>query len=126
MTCVGKSTFINSICGLKEGEEGAAIVGRGNTTQSPTFYYHPEDGKIVFADLPGFGTTQFSKAKYIENMSLSSYNYFFILFDTVLQEDDIWIIRQLSNLSKQFSLVRMKIDIDIKLGLKWKKTQEEP
>lgn len=125
MTSVGKSTFINSIRNLKEGGIGFAEVGRGNTTLAPTIYYHPDNDKISFADLPGVGTTQFPKANYIEDMSINEYDYFFVFFGTVLQEDDMWIVNQLQKLKKPFSLVRSKIDKDVKDGLKRNETQDE-
>ncbi|XP_071180038.1 T-cell-specific guanine nucleotide triphosphate-binding protein 2-like [Mytilus edulis] len=125
MTSVGKSTFINSIRNLKEGDIGFAQVGRGNTTKGPTIYYHPDNNKILFADLPGVGTTQFPKASYIEDMSTSECDYFFVFFGTALQEDDMWIVNQLQKLKKPFSLVRSKIDKDVKDGLKRNETQDE-
>ncbi|XP_052086703.1 T-cell-specific guanine nucleotide triphosphate-binding protein 2-like [Mytilus californianus] len=124
-TNVGKSTFINSIRGVTVGNKGYAAVGRGNTTQSPTSYYHPENDNIEFVDLPGVGTTKFPKQTYIGNMKVSEYDYFFIFFDTVLCEDDIWIASQLLKLGKSFSFVRSKIDKDVKHGLENNETEEE-
>ncbi|CAH1247746.1 SELP [Branchiostoma lanceolatum] len=50
----GKSTFINSIRGLRSKQEGAANVGLGHTTSEATEYPHPErPGSLVFVDFPG-------------------------------------------------------------------------
>jgi hypothetical protein len=46
-------------------------------------------------------------------MKISDYEFFFIFFDNVLGEDDVWLVRELRQLGKPFSLVRSKIDIDI-------------
>lgn len=124
-TNVGKSSFINAIRGVTMGNEGYAAVGRGNTTQSPTSYYHPENKNIEFVDLPGVGTVKFPKQTYIEKMKISEYDYFFIFFDTVLCEDDIWIAIQLLTLVKPFSFVRSKIDKDVKRGQENNETEEQ-
>lgn len=118
MTNTGKSTFINSIRGLKEGDVGLAEVGRGNTTTSPTSYFHSENKKLEFVDLPGVGTIKFPKKNYIEKMHIREYDYFLIFFDTVLQEDDVWLACELSKLNKGFTLVRSEVDKDVKIGMK--------
>ncbi|XP_076081794.1 uncharacterized protein LOC143052611 isoform X1 [Mytilus galloprovincialis] len=117
-TATGKSSFVNLVRDVKEGEKGFAEVGCGDTTQSPTPYFHPDNNQIVFWDLPGVGTLEFPKDTYIKEMELHKYDYFFVFFDTVLQEDDLWLAKQLIKMKKPFCLVRSKVDKDVKKGLK--------
>ncbi|KAI8505488.1 Interferon-inducible GTPase (IIGP) [Branchiostoma belcheri] len=50
----GKSTFINSIRGLKPKAPGAAYVGLGHTTTEVTEYPHPDrPDSLSFVDFPG-------------------------------------------------------------------------
>lgn len=114
----GKSTFVNLVRDIKEGDVGYARVGRGNTTQSPTPYFHPDNRKIVYWDLPGVATVEFPKIDYIDKVRLQEYDYIFVFFDTVLCEDDLWITQQLIRLRKSFCLVRSKVDLDVKEGTK--------
>jgi hypothetical protein len=44
---------------------------------------------------------------------MSDYDFVFIFFNYVLNEDEVWLVRELRKLGKPFSLVRSKIDIDI-------------
>ena len=46
-------------------------------------------------------------------MKISDYDFFFIFFNNVLGEDEIWLVGELRKLGKSFALVRTKIDIDI-------------
>lgn len=85
----GKSRFVNLVRDVKEGEEGYAKVGRGNTTRSPTAYFHPDNKHIVYWDLPGVGTLEFPPQKnYVNQMRLQEYDCFFVFFDSVLAEVD--------------------------------------
>jgi hypothetical protein len=46
-------------------------------------------------------------------MKISDYDFFFVFFDGVLGENDVWLVRELCKLRKPFSLVRSKVDVDI-------------
>lgn len=125
-TSTGKSSFINYILGLKEGDEGAAEIGLGNTTRSATYYVHPKNKNITIVDLPGVGTILFPKKGYCDKMLIREYDYFLIFFDTVLHEDDAWLANQLMKLEHQkFALVRSKVDKDVKQGKKRHQTEEK-
>ena len=112
-SATGKSTFINAMRNVKPGDAGFAAAGSGDTTIAPTLYKHPKNDQIAFYDLPGYSTTAFKKEDYISQMKISEYHFFFIFFNNVLSEDEIWLAGELRKLNKPFSLVRSKIDIDI-------------
>ncbi|CAC5381418.1 unnamed protein product [Mytilus coruscus] len=82
----GKSSFVNLVRDVKEGAEGYAKVGRGDTTRSPTPYFHPNNKQIVYWDLP------------------------------VLEEVDVWLAKELIRMRKPFCLVRSKVDLDVEEG----------
>ena len=112
-SATGKSTFINTIRNLKPGDDGFAMTGSGDTTITPKLYIHPKNDQIAFYDLPGYSSTTFKKEDYISEMKISDYDFFFIFFNNVLGEDEIWLVGELRKLGKPFALVRTKIDIDI-------------
>ena len=109
----GKSTFVNTIRNLKPGDDGFAKSGSGGTTKRPTFYIHPKNDQILFCDLPGYSSIKFKKKDYISEMKISDYDFFFIVFDKFLGEEEIWMVGELRKLGKPFFLVRSNIDIDI-------------
>ena len=57
-------------------------------------------------------------------MQISDYDFFFIFFDNVLGEDEVWLVREWRKLGKPFSLVRSKIDTDIESAIYNGKDQE--
>ena len=108
-----KSTFINTIRNLKPGDEGFAMAGSGDTMITPTLYIHPTNDQITFCDLPGYSSTMFKKEDYISEMKISDYDFFLIVVNNALSEDDIWMAGELLKLDKPFSFVWSKIDVDI-------------
>lgn len=123
-TATGKSSFVNLVRDVKEGEEGYAKVGRGNTTTSPTPYVHPDNEQIVYLDLPGVGTLDFPKDNYINEMKLQDYDYFFIFFAIALHGEDAWFAEELVKMKKPFCLVKSKVDIDIEDGIEHGKDEK--
>ena len=112
-SAAGKSTFINIFRGVKEGQEGSADVGFGNTGEKITEYKHPANENIIFCDVPGL-SMKFDKSKFQKMVKLSSYNYIFLFFDSVLSVDDEWLMVQIQKKRIPFCLVRSKVDNDVK------------
>jgi hypothetical protein len=71
----------------------------------------PKNDQIAFYDLPGYSSIK--KEDYISEMKLFDYDFVFIFFNNVLNEDEIWLFRELGKLDKPFALVRSMIDLDI-------------
>lgn len=65
---VGKSTFVNAIRGIKDGEEGAANTGVTETTTYPMKYTHPTMPNVYIWDLPGIGTQNFKAKNYLRTV----------------------------------------------------------
>ena len=67
----GKSSFINTIPGLRPGEPGAAPVRNRECTREPTPYNYPKNPLVRLWDLPGVGTNDFPQETYMKkNKSL--------------------------------------------------------
>ena len=90
----GKSTFINKLRGLEEGQQGFADVGFEDTGENITEYKHPVNENIIFCDVPGL-SMKFNQLKFQEMANLTSYNYIFLFFESVLTEDDEWLMVQI-------------------------------
>lgn len=115
-SATGKSTFINTLRGVKRGDRDYAEVGFGDTTMKVTPYADPDNPKIVYYDLPGVGTLEVKKENYINEMKICDYDFIFIFFDKVISEDNLWLVGELDKLGIPFSFVRSKIDEDIANG----------
>ena len=111
-SAAGKSTFINVFRGLEEDQKGFADVGFGDTGKTITEYKHPVNENIIFCDVPGL-SMQFNKSKFQKMVNLSSYNYIFLFFESVLTEDDEWLMVQIQKKSIPFCLVRSKVDSEV-------------
>ena len=108
----GKSTFINKLRDVKEDEEGFAGVGFGNQAQKITEYKHPVNENIIFCDVPGL-SMKFNKHKFRKMINLASYNYIFLFFESVLTEDDEWLMERIQKVKIPFCLVRSKVDNEV-------------
>ena len=115
-SCVGKSTFINTMRGISSDHEGAAKVGEGDCTRSKESYPHPDNAKIVFWDIPGFGTSLFkSKSKYLKMAKLKEYDYVIFMFcDTIYNKQNTWMIKEIQNAKRKFCIVRTHVDSKMK------------
>ena len=67
----GKSSFINTIPGLRPGEPGAAAVRNRECTREPTPYDYPKNPLVTLWDLPGVGTNNFPQETYMEKIKVS-------------------------------------------------------
>ena len=108
----GKSTFINIFLGLEEGQKDFADVGFGDTGKTITEYKNPRNENIIFCDVPGL-SMKFDKSKFQKMVNLSSYNYIFLFFESVLTEDDGWLMAQIQKKGIPFCLVRSKVDSEV-------------
>ncbi|CAF4802714.1 unnamed protein product, partial [Rotaria socialis] len=62
--CIGKSSLINTLRGLKPGSDGAAKVCEVECTQEIAEYPDPTHPNLIYYDLPGVGTPKFSRSEY--------------------------------------------------------------
>ncbi|XP_024076531.2 interferon-inducible GTPase 5-like [Terrapene carolina triunguis] len=110
----GKSSFVNTIRGLEDDDEGAAETGVNETTMEPTAYPHPSYPNVTVWDLPGIGTPTFKSDKYLEQVGFSRYDFFIIISCTRFTSHDTELAQEIQRQGKKFYFVRSKVDQDLK------------
>ncbi|KAM3873283.1 interferon-gamma-inducible GTPase 10-like [Diretmus argenteus] len=121
----GKSTFVNSIRGLQDGDDGAAETGVTETTMKPIRYTHPTMPWVYIWDLPGIGTSNFKAKKYLKEVQLDTFDFFIIISSVRFKENDIMLAKAIKKMKKMFFFVRSKIDQDIQAEARKKDFCEE-
>ncbi len=111
---VGKSSFINTIRGLRPTDPGATAVGITQTTLNPTPFPDPSHPNLVYWDLPGVGTPQYPVKKYKEQISFDRYDFFLILSFNRFTDDDAWLALEAKKAEKPCFFVRTKVDVDLR------------
>uniref|UniRef100_A0A3P9B4D8 Interferon-inducible GTPase 5-like n=1 Tax=Maylandia zebra TaxID=106582 RepID=A0A3P9B4D8_9CICH len=76
----GKSTFVNAVRGLRNGDEGAAPTGAVERSKEPIPYFHP--------DYPNYPAH-----KYLELVKFDRFDFFIIVSDTGCRENDCYFVR---------------------------------
>ncbi|XP_046843712.1 uncharacterized protein LOC124437827 isoform X2 [Xenia sp. Carnegie-2017] len=111
----GKSSFINSIRGLKAYEKGAAPVDVTEVKILPTEYVYPEKKNVKLWDLPGFGSNEYSNpTEYFKKMHLERYDAILIFCKARFTNYDRELAKEVSKeLKKPFFFVRTNIHQDL-------------
>uniref|UniRef100_UPI00398E371B interferon-inducible GTPase 5-like n=1 Tax=Pristiophorus japonicus TaxID=55135 RepID=UPI00398E371B len=107
----GKSTLVNALRGIGDGEPGAAPTGE--TRMEPTMYQYPNKDTVKIWDLPGIGTPNFQASDYLERIKFERYDFFIILSVTRFTENDLFLAKEIQQRKKKFYFVRSKIDQDL-------------
>ena len=110
---VGKSCFINSIRGLNSRNPCGAPVGVNVTTRDATPYFHPNNEKLIFWDLPGVGTLQFPRETYLDTIQVDKFDCFLMFTVARFYENDAWLGKELTQRNKTCYFVRTKIQQDV-------------
>ncbi|XP_029927483.1 interferon-inducible GTPase 5-like [Myripristis murdjan] len=122
---VGKSTFVNAIRGLKDGEPGAAETGVTETTLRAVRYTHPTMPNVYIWDLPGIGTPNFKAKRYLKELQFDNFDFFIIIGSNRFKENDIMLAKEIQKMKKTFYFVRSKVDNDIQAESRKKNFNEE-
>nr|XP_055068249.1 interferon-inducible GTPase 5-like [Misgurnus anguillicaudatus] len=109
----GKSTFVNSLRGLGDDDDGAAPTGVIQTTMKATMYEHPGMPNVKLWDLPGIGSPQFHPKTYLKSVNFDIYDFFIILSTKRFSENDLMLAKEIKKIKKNLYFVRSKIDYDI-------------
>jgi energy-coupling factor transporter ATP-binding protein EcfA2 len=106
----GKSTFINSLLGLKSGE-GAAAVGSTETT-ADLRVYAVEDTKLRIFDFPGGGTSEHPGGSYFDDNALYLFSKVFFFTADDVPEFLLSCLREAEDygVGGNFAVVRSKMD----------------
>lgn len=111
---VGKSSFINTVRGLRPRDPGAADVSPNETTMEPKWYEFPDLSVATrLWDLPGAGTQRFPRETYIQSMGLRYFDIVIIVTATRYTETEVMIAEELRSFSVPHFMVRNKVDADI-------------
>ncbi|XP_071764447.1 interferon-inducible GTPase 5-like [Centroberyx gerrardi] len=120
----GKSTFVNALRGLADGDEGAADTGVTETTMKPIRYGHPNMPGVYIWDLPGVGTSNFKARNYLKDVHFDTFDFFIIIGSIRFKENDIKLAKEIKKMKKMFYFVRSKIDHDIQAEARKKNFNE--
>lgn len=110
----GKSTFVNALLGLGDGDPRAAPTGVIETTASPKPYQHPRLPTVRLWDLPGTGTPSFQAEKYLQQVGLERYDFFVIVASERFRQNHAELARAVGAMGKRFYFVRTKVDQDLR------------
>ena len=90
----GKSSLVNALRGIRNGEPGAAKSGIVETTSVTTRYPDPDPSKrIIWYDVPGAGTLSIPDWIYFADQGLFVFDCILVLFDVRFTATDIAILR---------------------------------
>ncbi|XP_042356350.1 interferon-inducible GTPase 5-like [Plectropomus leopardus] len=109
----GKSTFVNAFRGIDHRDERAAPTGFVETTSEVTEYLHPNYPHVTLWDLPGIGTTLFPADKFLELVEFEKFDFFIIISETRLKENDVKLALEVQRMGKKFYFLRSKTDNDL-------------
>lgn len=107
----GKSSLINAIAGKEIAETGEVET----TMEVSEPYAHK--GLLLY-DLPGCGTVNFPKDKYIEEFKVEQFDCVILATSDRFYEDDLYLIDELSKKKVPVYATRTKIDFSIDRGLR--------
>lgn len=82
----GKSTLVNVLRGLRNGDPGSAKVGEAETTLQPKAYPDHKHPGFVWHDIPGGGTKTFSAWMYYYTQNLFAYDKILLVHCAALSE----------------------------------------
>ncbi|CAC5370838.1 unnamed protein product [Mytilus coruscus] len=108
----GKSTFVNTLRGLKRGDEGFADQGYiGNTTKTATKYTVKDNPNIIFTDGVGCGTIQYKRgSEYLKSLEIEKFDFVLLMSNRNFSQDDAWFAKEIRNMGKPLFFVRTKFD----------------
>ncbi|CAF0858128.1 unnamed protein product [Adineta steineri] len=118
----GKSSLINTIRGLKADSDGAAKVDSVECTKNVTEYPDPNHPNLIYYDLPGVGTPNFSRDEYFniikkqtyDSVGFEDFDFFLILSADRFTEDDVWLAKYINKHGREFYFIRTKVDNDLR------------
>lgn len=114
VTGAGKSSFVNALRGVRHGHKSFAEVGVKETTTEIKAYPYPGNTNILLWDMPGIGSSSFTKQTFIEKVRFDDYDFFLILTHKRFSEYDIWLAKEVKKIGKSCFFVRTHIHSDIK------------
>ncbi|KAM9034728.1 interferon-inducible GTPase 5 [Sarcophilus harrisii] len=109
----GRSTFVNSLRGLGDEDQGSAQTGLAGATSAPTPYPHPKYPNVIVWELPDLGAASLQPEQYLEKVLMGRYDLFILLSAERFSPGHARLARALQARDKPCYLVRSKVDVDV-------------
>ncbi|KAF7357906.1 p-loop containing nucleoside triphosphate hydrolase protein [Mycena venus] len=110
----GKSSLINALRGLRNGDAGAAATGITETTlRVARFPDSDPKNPFVWYDIPGAGTLQVRDWQYFNEQGLYVFNALVVLIDNRFTMTDVAILRNARLFGIPCYIVRSKADVHV-------------
>ncbi|KAJ7212874.1 P-loop containing nucleoside triphosphate hydrolase protein [Mycena haematopus] len=115
----GKSSLINALCGLRNGDAGAAATGITETTlHVGRFPDSDPKNPFVWYDMPGAGTLHVPDWQYFNEQGLYVFDALVVLIDNRFTMTDVAILRNARLFGIPCYIVRSKADMQIRNVMK--------
>ncbi|KAK0442280.1 interferon-inducible GTPase-domain-containing protein [Desarmillaria tabescens] len=110
----GKSSLINALRGIWDGEDGAASTDYMESTSVVTSYPDPDTAKpFIWFDVPGSGTLACSDWTYFNDQGLYIFGAIIVLFNNRFTATDLAILKFAERYEVPTYIVRSKSDVHI-------------
>uniref|UniRef100_UPI00398E7A63 interferon-gamma-inducible GTPase 10-like n=1 Tax=Pristiophorus japonicus TaxID=55135 RepID=UPI00398E7A63 len=108
----GKSSLINALRGVRDGDTGAAQTGMEDSVTEPVMYPFPKYPKIRMWELPAISASTVPH-QYLKQVSRDKYGTFIIIASEIFKEHHCRFAKALADMGKEVLFVRTKIDGDL-------------
>ncbi|XP_066494330.1 interferon-inducible GTPase 5-like [Tiliqua scincoides] len=125
MSGTGKSSLVNAMRGLDDGDDKAAKTDAFVGSTDSEGYVHPLFPNVTIWDLPGIGTSVFQVSNYVKQVYFDKYDLFIIVSSMRFSEYDANLVHEIQKRKKKFYFVRSKIDLDLENESRKKDFKEE-
>eukprot|EP00054_Salpingoeca_dolichothecata_P027620 m.203420 g.203420 ORF g.203420 m.203420 type:complete len:193 (+) comp26002_c0_seq9:222-800(+) len=112
----GKSTFINTVRGLRPNaapELRPARTGVVECTAEPTHYPFSGCKNVFLVDLPGCNSQRYPMSTYAEQVGLEKFDMVLILFADRVHDNDVRLAKLVGQVGIPCLFVRTKVDVSI-------------
>lgn len=103
-----------------------ARTGVRETTIDATRYSHPDNEKLCFWDLPGFGARRYPTVDgYLRAIDVTRFDLILLLYKNTFKPNDFVLTNEIQKLGKPLYILRTHFDIDIQDGGDIEKTKDD-
>jgi len=120
----GKSTLTNALCGCTSKKANVTKVSYIDGSKGVKHFQFPGNPNITLWDLPGVGTSDFTKEEYLKLVDIDKYDCFLVIVTTRFTTNDAWLADEIKKRKKCFCYVYTKIDIAVRNEMKEKRKNE--
>eukprot|EP00054_Salpingoeca_dolichothecata_P027615 m.203436 g.203436 ORF g.203436 m.203436 type:complete len:197 (+) comp26002_c0_seq12:223-813(+) len=112
----GKSTFINTVRGLRPDADLELRPARADVvecTADPARYPFPERENVYLVDLPGCNSPRYPMDTYAQKVGLELFDMVLILFAGRVHDNDVRLAKLVGQVGIPCLFVRTKVDVSI-------------